>query len=288
MKNDSIPSPDTGSSRRDHVFALLEQAQDWCSGEVISEQLGISRAAVAKHVTALRNAGHAIESAPRRGYRLIVKNDCLSLESMKGLLTTQVLGQKEWRYLEETTSTNKVASLWGLEGAEEGCLVVAEHQNMGRGKKGSTWYSPPRTLQFSVVLHPRFQKNITETLTMTGVVAMAEAILQTSSLQPIIKVPNDILINDRKVCGVLVEVGLSAGDAVWAVLGIGCNVNARFTDFPEEMKPYASSLLVEGNTPLSRRSLLAIVLERLEFWYQRVQRGETSSLESRCRQSMKH
>ena len=281
MRDDLTSSNVFGDSRRDQIFALLEQSEDWCSGEAISEQLGISRAAVAKHVAALRDAGHAIESAPRRGYRLTVKKDCLSLKSMEGLLTTRVLGQKEWMYLEETTSTNKVASSWAMDGAEEGCLVLAERQNMGRGKKGSTWYSPPRTLQFSVVLQPRFQEKITEALTMLGTVAVAEAILQVSALRPVIKAPNDVLINRRKVCGVLVEVGLSAGEAVWAVLGIGCNVNAQSTDFPEELKTRASSLLAEGNIALSRREILAIVLERLEFWYEHLQRRESSALKSR-------
>ncbi len=274
------PSDMSTDSRREHILALLEQSEGWCSGQYISELLGISRAAVAKHVAALRSVGHSIESASRRGYRLTVKTDYLSKESMEGLITTKILGKKEWRYLTETSSTNKIAALWAVDGAEEGCLVLAEHQVAGRGKKGNLWFTVPRSLQFSVVLQPVMQHNITETLTMLGTVAVAEAISQLCQVVPVIKKPNDILVNGRKVCGVLVEMGLLAGDASWAVLGIGCNVNAQYADFPEELLSLASSLFIENKAPIPRRQFLAIILERIEHWYGEIQQGDVTILQS--------
>ncbi|MDL2275412.1 biotin--[acetyl-CoA-carboxylase] ligase [Desulfosarcina sp. OttesenSCG-928-G10] len=265
-------------SRRERILSLLEQSEGWCSGAYISDQFGISRAAIAKHIAALRSLGHSIEAAPRRGYRLAVKNDSLSKENMKGLLTTNTLGQKAWRYLTETTSTNKIAALWAVDGADEGCLVLAEHQVAGRGTKGNPWVTLPRGLQFSVVLRPSISHEITETLVMLGTVAVAEAISRLCPLSPVIKKPNDVLVNERKVCGVLVEVGLLGGDAAWAVLGIGCNVNAQRADFPTGLIPKASSLLVEGGVPISRRTLLAIILERIEKWYEEVQQGKADDL----------
>ena len=281
MKDIPATTNEHTNPRREHILRLLELASGWCSGESISAQLGISRAAVAKHVAALRAMGHGIESAPRRGYRLAVKADCLSRESMEGLLTTEELGKKEWRYLEETSSTNKIAALWAMDGAEEGGLVLAEHQVAGRGTKGKTWHSPPRGIQFSLVFHPGINDNITEILTMLGTVAVAEAIGRVCPLQPVIKAPNDVLVDGRKVCGVLVEVGLLDGDTDWAVLGIGCNVNARQADFPKELSQHASSLFIEGKVPVPRRELLAAILERLEYWYGCVRQNALPTLKSR-------
>ena len=281
MKNLPIIRDDISDSRREHILSLLEQAGGWCSGEFISMQLGISRAAVAKHVAILRSFGHGIESASRRGYKLTVKTDSLARESMEGLLATEIFGKKEWRYLDKTTSTNKIAAVWAMEDAEEGGLVLAEHQVAGRGKKGNSWCTLPRGVQFSVIFHPVVEGNITEILTMLGTVAVAEAVSNLCPIRPLIKIPNDVLVNGRKVCGVLVEVGLLDGDATWAVLGIGCNVNAQPSDFPENLVPLATSLFIEGKAPVSRRELLATILERLEFWYKCIQQDELSSLKSR-------
>ena len=281
MNNKPLNLATHADARRERILTLLELSGGWCSGEFISAQLGISRAAVAKHMAILRSFGHCIESAPRRGYRLAVKMDCLSRECMDGLLVTSVLGKKEWRYLNETTSTNKIAALWAVEDAEEGGLVLAEHQVSGRGTKGSSWHTTPRGLQFSVIFRPAIKENITEVFTMLGTVAVTEAVRRLCPLKPVIKAPNDVLINGRKVCGVLVEVGLLDGDAAWAVLGIGCNVNAQSSDFPNELSLLATSLLVEGGTPVSRQALLAVILERLEFWYGCIRQGTPSSLQAR-------
>ena len=281
MKNISATITDYSDSRRDRILSLLESTGGWCSGESISALLGVSRAAVSKHVTALRALGHGIESAPRRGYRLLVKADCLSKESMAGLLTTKNFGKKTWQYLDETTSTNKIAALRAVDGEEEGGIVLAERQAAGRGKKGNAWHTPPRGIQLSAIFHPGIKDNITETLTMLGTVAVAEAVSNLCLLQPRIKAPNDVMINGRKVCGVLVEVGLLAGDAAWAVLGIGCNVNALPSDFPPNLAPLATSLLIESEKPVPRRELLAAILERVEFWYDYIQREEISKLKSR-------
>ena len=281
MTNTPIISDDYSDSRRDRILSILEMADGWCSGESISAELGISRAAVAKHVAILRSFGHGIESAPRRGYKLTVKTDSLSRESMEGLLATEILGKKEWRYLDETTSTNKIAALWAMEDAEEGGLVLAEHQVAGRGKKGNSWFTLPRGIQFSVIFHPVVEGNITEILTMLGTVAVAEAVSSLCPLRPQIKAPNDVFVNGHKVCGVLVEVGLLDGDTTWAVLGIGCNVNAQPSDFPENLVPLATSLFIEGKASVSRRELLAAILERLEFWYNRIQQDELPLLKSR-------
>lgn len=265
-------------STRDQVLALLEERQGWHSGEMMAERLGISRAAVAKHIAALRAAGHGIDSASRRGHRLAVKADDFTAEDVRAQLKTQVFGKKEWLSFASIASTNRQAIVWAAEGAEAGSIVLAEHQTEGRGRKGRHWFSVPRGIQCSIVLRPSFQEDRIPLLTMLAAVAVTEAIMRCAPLFPRIKTPNDVLLNGRKICGVLVETGLRASEIEWAVMGIGCNVNAVQADFAEELQSSASSLFAESHEPVSRTMLLARILERAEFWYDRLQAGEDNSL----------
>ena len=266
------------SPNREQIFALLEEQRGWISGEQIAERLGISRAAVAKHVVALRASGHKIESASRRGYRLVVKADDFTAEAVKAQLHACVIGKKEWQCFESTSSTNRQAVIWAMEGAEEGCIVLAEHQTEGRGRKGRQWFSVPRGIQCSIVLRPSFHEENVPLLTMLATIAVVEAIMRCTPLAPRVKAPNDVLLNGRKICGILVETGLRASEIEWAVMGIGCNVNAVQDDFADDLQASAGSLFVAAQEPVSRTILLAHIFEQVEFWYGRLQVGESTSL----------
>jgi len=265
-------------SRREQILALLEKRQGWCSGELMAEQLGISRAAVAKHVTMLRTSGHGIESAPRRGYRLIVKADNLTAQEVQRRLSTHTFGKGEWRCFDRTTSTNQQGIIWAAEGAQAGSVVLAERQTEGRGRRGRHWFSAPRGIQCSIIVRPSLQEEQIPLLTVLTTVAVTLAIRHSAPLVPRIKAPNDVLLNGRKVCGVLVETGLRATEVEWAVLGIGCNVNAVREDFAEDLQASASSLFFENRQPIPRAVLLARILEQVEFWHDRLQAGEYSGL----------
>lgn len=246
---------------------LLRHEENWCSGEAISSALGISRAAVSKHIASLRQDGHAIDAAPRRGYRLFAESEKLDRAALLPFLNTTLIGCRDWRFLPQSSSTNTEALLWAAEGAREGCVVYAEHQTKGRGRKGHSWHTLPRGLQFSVILRPSCSTEALELLTPLGTVAVAEAVRNTAGLEAEVKEPNDVLINGRKVSGILVETGFRGGEADWAVLGIGCNVNAVADDFPPEIQMSASSLMLEASHPVPRLPLFAAILERLEHWY---------------------
>ena len=270
--------PKSELSKRDQILGLLEERPSWHSGEMMAERLGISRAAVAKHVAALRAAGHGIESVSRRGHRLVVKADDFRVEDVQAHLGTRIFGKKEWLSFDSIASTNRQAIIWAAEGAEAGSIVLAEHQTEGRARKGRHWLSVPRGIQCSIVLRPSFQEDRIPLLTMLAAVAVTEAIMRCTPLLPRIKTPNDVLLNGRKICGVLVETGLRASEIEWAVMGIGCNVNAVQADFAEELQSSASSLFAESQEPVSRPMLLARILEQAEFWYDRLQTGEDNTL----------
>lgn len=255
---------------------MLEQAGGWCSGEAVSGRLGISRAAVGKHVAALRAEGHAIEAATRRGYRLLARRDAIDGGAVAARLHTEVLGKGEWHMLEETVSTNLEAARFAVEGAAEGTVVFAERQTLGRGRKRDDWISVPRGLQFSVILRPGSRYWDAGTLTGLGALAVARAVNNAAGIPAAFKPPNDVHVGGRKLAGILVETGYRVDEPEWAILGIGCNVNALSEDFPAEDRDRFTSVLLEAGRTVSRAALLQAVLEELEVLYRRMQRGEAA------------
>lgn len=258
---------------RDQILAILAASGDWCSGEDISVRMGISRAAVAKHVAKLRAEGHAIAAVTRRGYKLLAERDALDGQSMEAMLRTRVIGKNGWLVLEEVASTNLEGMRRASEGAAEGYVIVAERQTCGRGRKGRNWVSLPRGLQFSVILRPETAGWNSEILTSLGVLAVARVLRAHTDLEVRCKAPNDVLVGDRKIAGILVETGMRGPDLEWAVIGIGCNVNALPEDFPEESRGQFTSVLVETDRVLPRTNLLVSILEELERLYDQMCRG---------------
>lgn len=259
----------SGGTRR-RVLELLREAASgagdgWRSGEEISSLLGLSRAAVGKHVRGLREGGFLIDAAPRRGYRLIAEKEAFSVEAVRAGLRSRLLGQGRWIWLEETDTTNNVAARAAMEGAEEGCVVVAGRQSSGKGRKGRSWFSAPRSLAFTVVLRP--VRVDAERVTRMALESVCEAVREVSGLAPVLKEPNDVLLDGRKICGVLAESGHRADELEWLVIGIGVNVNAREEDFAPEIRERAGSLLIASGLPADRAGLLRAVLERLDERY---------------------
>lgn len=273
-------SKDISPGRKDRILRLLEQLGSWCSGEDMSAWLGISRAAIAKHVATLREEGHVIASATRRGYRLLIENEPLDVEAVKRYLRTKNLGRSQWLLLEETGSTNTEAVLLASDGAPEGTVVIAEKQTRGRGRKGHAWFTPPRGLQFSLIMRPdetamkpsqgsaltaaRSGLAFSSRLTSLAAKVVAAEVEEAAGLAAEFKKPNDVLVNGKKVCGILVETGFRGNELDWAVLGIGLNVNALAEDFPPELADKVSSLYAETGRALSRNIFLAGLLNRLE------------------------
>ena len=254
---------------RDHILRLLREAQagsGWVSGEDMSETLNMSRAAVSKHVRILREAGYDIAALPRRGYCLKAEAEPFSEGAVIAVLRSRILGRQGWLWLGETASTNTEAALRAMEGAPEGLVVVAERQMRGRGRRGHNWFSAPRSLAFSVVLRPQ-TVTTPERLTLLAQQAVTTAVEEQTSLRPLRKLPNDLLLHGRKFCGILVEAGYRGSDMDWAVLGIGVNVNASEEDFTGNLISVATSLYAASGQRQSRTKLLARILENLEAAY---------------------
>jgi BirA family biotin operon repressor/biotin-[acetyl-CoA-carboxylase] ligase len=257
------------SDSEELVLAFLAEAGDEVvSGEAISDKLGLSRAAVWKHVRSLRSQGYRIEAVPARGYRLVEIPDRLGALEVKPLLGTHDLGQT-LHCLEETESTSDLAKALAERGAAHGEVVIAERQTAGRGRRGRGWESPPRlNLYLSVVLRPDLPPQRAPELTLVAAVAVCDACRQ-AGVDAGIKWPNDVLAGDRKVAGILTELAAEPDAVHWVVLGIGVNLNAGAEDFPPELRGLATSLRLERGEPVPRALFAAALLGQLEHWLDR-------------------
>ncbi len=247
---------------------LAEAADEFVSGEAISDKLGLTRAAVWKHVEALRGQGYRIDAIPARGYRLAGIPDRLTALELRPLLNTHDLGRVV-HWFEELGSTNDRAKELADEGAEHGEVVVAEAQTAGRGRRGRSWASPARkNLYFSVVLRPDLPPSRAPELTLVASLAICDALRQ-AGVEAGIKWPNDLLAGGKKIAGILTELAADPDRVDWVVLGVGVNVNARREDFPEDVRPDATSVLLERGQAAPRGLFAAACFTALESWLDR-------------------
>jgi BirA family biotin operon repressor/biotin-[acetyl-CoA-carboxylase] ligase len=181
-------------------------------------------------------------------------------------LETEIFGRREIFYFTELDSTNRKAKELAAGGVPEGTLVVAEQQTKGRGRIGRSWHSPLRTgIYLSLVLRPRLPPGEAPKITLVTGVAMAETLLAVTPLRPVIKWPNDILIDNRKICGILTETSMEMDAIDFVVVGVGLNVNNR--EFPDDLKETATSVCRETGSPFDRPTLVKEFLKQFEHSY---------------------
>jgi len=248
------------------------------SGQQLAIELGISRAAVWKHVEALKKAGYRIEGVRSRGYRLVSCPDRLSGEALSGMLAGRRLGAKV-TVLEVTRSTNSDALALGREGAPEGSVVLAEAQTDGRGRLGRQWESARGVnLYLSLLLRPAIVPALAPQLSLVAGVAVAET-LAAEGLDCRIKWPNDVVLGGggergsareplRKIAGILTEIEAEADRVSFVVVGIGINVNSTTEHFSSGLAGRATSFLMETGRRLDRTALAARLLWHMEGAYE--------------------
>jgi BirA family biotin operon repressor/biotin-[acetyl-CoA-carboxylase] ligase len=249
------------------VLGFLRRAGSrTCSGANLSDELGVSRAQVWKHVEALRGLGYDIEAAPGDGYRLARTPDRLFPEEIAPGLDTRWLA-RDIHYLENTDSTNRVALELAREGAAHGTTVIAEGQTAGRGRLGRSFYSPPLlNLYTSVVLRPTLTTQQAPAWILASAVAVAQTVAGSVPDPEAVEIkwPNDVLLGGLKTSGILMELGAEATRVSFLVLGIGVNLNVRRENFPREFRHLATSLSSHVGAPIDRVAFAQRLYNRLE------------------------
>ena len=255
---------------REHVLSLLLEHQgDYLSGETMSRELSISRAAVWKAIGTLRQEGYEISSAPNRGYRLESAPDRIR----EGELRVPLAGCRVGRQLlclDVIDSTNTECKRRAMAGAEDGLVILAEEQTEGRGRKGRSFQSPRgKGLYLSALLRPKLSPAQVGDMTAWVAVAVCDGIEAACGVRPRIKWTNDLVLNGKKLCGILTELGLESEtySLDYLVTGIGVNVNHMPEDFDEEVRAIATSLAQELGRPVRRAELAAQIIRALDQMY---------------------
>lgn len=257
---------------RTEILDLLRGAGgQYVSGEEIARRLNVSRTAIWKHVQELKQAGYAIESQSRSGYRLAGAPDLLLPEEIGAALATQTLGRTVY-YFDEVDSTSNRAKALAMEGAPDGAIVVSETQGGGRGRLSRGWFSPRgKGVWFSIVLRPRFLPQEAPKCTLMAAVAIVRGIRAATGIEVGIKWPNDILYDGKKLVGILTEMSAEMDGINYVVIGMGINVNILPDELPEEIRASATSLAAAGGRSYRRLDVLTASLAAMEPLYEQVQ-----------------
>ena len=254
--------------------ALRENPEGYVSGQELCEQFGVSRTAVWKAIHQLKEAGYVIQAVQNRGYHLLSVPDILSESEIASQLHTKWLGHSIY-YFKELDSTNTEAKrIAEGAGSEDwhGTVVVADMQTAGRGRRGRSWSSPQGAgLFFTILLKPEIDPSNAPMLTLVKAMAVVKGVEQVTGMQPQIKWPNDIVLNGKKIVGILTEMSAQIDYVNHIVVGTGINVHHK--EFPEEIAKTATSLdleliLADRVTQISRAQLLGAVLEYFEKYYE--------------------
>jgi len=248
---------------QEKIIEFLKKKQDYVSGEEISQRLKISRQALWKHIQELKELGYDIVAVPHLGYRLESSPDRLFPSEISRHLNTKSIGKKIY-YFDSVASTMDIAVELGLKGSPEGTLILAEAQSKGRGRLGRVWFSPKhKGIYLSVILKPKILPNQASILTLLAAVGICEAIKEIAGLDVQIKWPNDILIHNKKMGGILTELNAEMDEVRFVVIGIGLNVN----NDAKSLIAGATSLKEQGKENINRIELLQELLLKIEENY---------------------
>lgn len=250
----------------DVIRALKEAGNVPISGEDLGKKLGISRTMIWKYIKNLEEDGYVIESSPGTGYVLVSTPDKLYPAEIIIGLDTSIIGN-DIHYFETVESTNDVAKKMGLE-AEEGTIVVAEVQEKGRGRKGDPWLSPKGGIWLSVILKPSILPAHASRLTLMAGIAVANTMRQ-FGVDASIKWPNDVVIGNKKICGILTEMDAEADHIGFVIIGIGINANVPVEELPEELRGSSISLSSIKGELINRAEFVQVLLRSLETEYLR-------------------
>ena len=251
---------------KEEILRLLRSAGGYISGQELCNRFGVSRTAVWKAINQLKEAGYEIEAQQNKGYRLMAAPDLMTEAEIKSLMHTEWVA-KEVLYFDTIDSTNTKAQELAEKGYPSGTLVVADKQESGKGRRGRSWVSPSGTGIFmTLMIKPDINPNNASMLTLVAALAVAKAITSVTGEEALIKWPNDIVVNGKKVCGILTEMNAQFDYINHIVVGIGINVHNE--SFPEEISQMASSLMIEaGGKRFHRAQIIAETMSYFEQYY---------------------
>ena len=251
---------------KEEILKMLRETDGYISGQELCNKFGVSRTAIWKVMKQLKEAGYNIEAQQNKGYHIVSAPDVMDAAELKSIWKPKWVGC-EILYFDSIDSTNTKAQELAEKGYPSGTLVVADKQIAGKGRRGRNWESPSGCGIFmTLMLKPDINPNNASMLTLVSALAVARALADITGKDAKIKWPNDIVIDGRKVCGILTEMSAQFDYINNIVIGIGINVNN--SSFPEEISTTASSLrLLSGGKKYRRAEIIEKIMEYFEKYY---------------------
>ncbi|MFQ5940876.1 MAG: biotin--[acetyl-CoA-carboxylase] ligase [Nitrososphaerales archaeon] len=260
------------SAKHLKILKILKRAKGkYVSGESISEKANVSRAAIWKHISALRRYRYDIVSRQGQGYKLAKVSDHLLPWEIRDGLRTQLIGN-EIHHFNVIDSTQDLAIRMAEENVPEGIVVIGERQKRGRARVGRKWIAPKGGIWLSAILRPKIPTAESTILPLVVALAVCNAIRDVCKVNARVKWPNDVVINGKKVAGTLVEMSCEADRVNYIVIGIGVNANVSVRNIESRIKETdgyygATSLMKERGKELDRIVLVRSILNELESLY---------------------
>jgi BirA family transcriptional regulator, biotin operon repressor / biotin---[acetyl-CoA-carboxylase] ligase len=269
IRSDTASPEGLTDARLGHIVRLLsENATLVISGTRIAEELGTTRSEVWRAIQHLRELGVQVAGHPASGYQLKSVADLLLPEVVAPLLKGTIFATRVRHYF-RIGSTNNEAMAAAAAGEPDGTVFFAEQQTAGRGRGSNTWESAPSAgIYCSVILRPQLPPADAVLLSLIAGIAVSEAVDKTTGLRGDLRWPNDMLLGERKFCGILTEMHAEATRVRYVVIGIGINVNQA--SFGGELEPIATSLRIVAGHEWSRVQLVAALLRSLDAWYEKL------------------
>lgn len=259
------------------ILSLLKEADSYLSGQELCNKFGVSRTAVWKAINQLKDEGYIIEAVQNRGYHLVEYPDLITYSEIKSVLTTKWAGL-ELYYFDTLDSTNTKAKQLAEEGAPHGTLVIANQQSGGKGRRGRTWESPANTgIWMTLILKPDMNPTHASMLTLVMALAVTKACNEITNAACSIKWPNDIVLNRKKICGILTEMSAEMDYINHIVIGVG--INANMDEFPDELEEKATSIKKENGEKINRAQLINKVMMHFEEEYGLFMKNKNLSLQ---------
>lgn len=259
---------DKMESTRNKLINILSKNKDqYISGQLLSEKLHISRSGIWKHMKELEKDGYQIEGKSKKGYRIISYPDKLSENTIQWGLNSNWIGNTII-HKQTTSSTQMLAHQAAQEGAKHGTIAIADEQTKGKGRMEREWHSAKeKGIWLSIIVRPAILPYFAPQLTLLTATVLAEVIHSYTNTNPLIKWPNDILINNKKTAGILTEMQAEQDQIQYVVIGIGLNVNQTKDDLPKGIQSKATSLQIETGESWQIKDLIQKILITFENTY---------------------
>lgn len=246
---------------KNEILKILKSNEDFISGQQLCNEFNVSRTAVWKAIQALREQGYNIESVTNKGYRLVSAPDIINKAEIESFLATDFIGKK-LIVLDTVDSTNTYLKSIA-NNSPEGTVVTTREQTLGKGRLGRVWNNKKDSaLCFSVLLRPCLSPMEVSAITPLCGLAVAKALNQYFDFNATIKWPNDVIIGNKKICGILTEMSCEFDKVDYIVVGIGINITS--SAFPQEIAYKATSCKGESNREINKNKLLALILKEIE------------------------